>query len=150
MTHQRGKELLDDDLGRAVEQAASDGGDLAADLGVVGVGDLGSVLDGHQRNAAGTARITQRADGSWLIDGMMHIDEVEDLLDDKSLFPESERGDYQTIGGFMMMRVGRIPEPADQFEWNGMRFEVMDMDGRRVDKILVSRLNQPAEEKADA
>jgi putative hemolysin len=96
------------------------------------------------------ARMSQRADGSWLVDGMLHIDEVEDLLDDKALFPEDERGDYQTLGGFVMMRIGRIPQPADQFEWNGMRFEVMDMDGRRVDKILISRLNKPTEEKADA
>jgi putative hemolysin len=96
------------------------------------------------------ARMSQRADGSWLVDGMLHIDEVEDLLDDKTLFPEDERGDYQTLGGFVMMRIGRIPQPADQFEWNGMRFEVMDMDGRRVDKILISRLNKPTEEKADA
>ena len=96
------------------------------------------------------ARMSQRADGSWLVDGMLHIDELENLLDDKDLFPETERGDYQTLGGFVMMRMGRIPQPTDQFDWNGMRFEVMDMDGRRVDKILISRLNQAAEEKPDA
>lgn len=96
------------------------------------------------------ARIAQRPDGSWLVDGMLHIDELEDLLDDKDLFPEDEHGDYQTLGGFVMMRVGRIPQPADQFDWNGLRFEVMDMDGRRVDKILISRLPPPVEEQADA
>jgi putative hemolysin len=100
--------------------------------------------------AEAEARVSQRPDGSWLVDGMLHIDELEALLDDKALFPEDERGDYQTLGGFVMMRIGRIPEPADQFDWNGMRFEVMDMDGRRVDKILISRLEPPAEEQADA
>lgn len=96
------------------------------------------------------ARVTRREDGSWLMDGMLHIDAVEDLLNDKSLFPPDERGDYQTLGGFVMMRIGRIPQAADHFDWNGMRFEVMDMDGRRVDKILVSRLPPPAGEQADA
>jgi putative hemolysin len=96
------------------------------------------------------ARMARREDGSWLVDGMLHIDELENLLDDKDLFPEEEHGDYQTLGGFVMMRIGRIPLPTDQFDWNGMRFEVMDMDGRRVDKILISRLNAPTEEKSDA
>jgi len=51
--------------------------------------------------------------------------------------PQEETGIYQTLGGFMMTQLGRIPEPADHFEWQGMRFEVLDMDGKRVDKILV-------------
>jgi putative hemolysin len=58
--------------------------------------------------------------------------------------PEDEAGAYHTIGGFVMARLGRVPRAADQFEWGGMRFEVMDMDGRRIDKVLVMR-KQPAE-----
>ncbi|MAS35050.1 MAG: hypothetical protein CL610_13655 [Anaerolineaceae bacterium] len=83
--------------------------------------------------------ITPRSDGSWLVDGMLNIDEFEDYTGE-SIAPEDERGDYQTMGGFVMMRIERIPQPADQFEWNHLRFEVVDMDGRRVDKILVTRL----------
>lgn len=78
----------------------------------------------------------QRADGSWLVDGLMPVDEFKDLFQIKKL-PEEETGNYQTLGGFMMNQLGRVPEPADHFDWQGMRFEVMDMDGKRVDKVLV-------------
>jgi putative hemolysin len=78
----------------------------------------------------------QREDGSWLLDGLMPVDEFKDLFQLKNL-PEEETGIYQTLGGFMMTQLGRIPEPADHFEWQGMRFEVMDMDGKRVDKVLI-------------
>ena len=53
--------------------------------------------------------------------------------------PEDEAGAYHTIGGFVMARLGRVPKAADHFEWGGMKFEVMDMDGRRIDKVLVAR-----------
>ena len=78
----------------------------------------------------------QREDGSWLLDGLMPVDEFKELFQLKKL-PEEETGIYQTLGGFMMAQLGRVPEPADHFEWQGMRFEVMDMDGKRVDKVLV-------------
>lgn len=81
---------------------------------------------------------TQREDGSWLLDGLLPIDEFKTLLDVKSL-PEEDEGHYQTLGGFVMTQLGRIPAAADRFESVGLRFEVMDMDGRRVDKVLVSR-----------
>ena len=54
--------------------------------------------------------------------------------------PAGESGAYHTLGGFVMARLGRIPRTADVFEWGGMRFEVIDMDGRRIDKVLVNRL----------
>ena len=53
--------------------------------------------------------------------------------------PEDEAGAYHTIGGFVMARLGRVPKTADAFEWGGMKFEVIDMDGRRIDKVLVTR-----------
>ncbi|HLV37530.1 MAG TPA: hemolysin family protein, partial [Spirillospora sp.] len=98
---------------------------------------------------AGTeeASITPRTDDSWYVDGMINIDEFEDYID-QPIFPEDERGDYHTLAGFVMMRIGRIPQTADRFEWNGLSFEVVDMDGRRVDKILVTRL-PPAETSSD-
>jgi putative hemolysin len=58
--------------------------------------------------------------------------------------PEDEAGAYHTIGGFVMARLGRVPKAADSFEWGGLRFEVMDMDGRRIDKVLVSRKHAAA------
>lgn len=83
----------------------------------------------------------RREDGSWLLDGMLPVDEFKDIFHIVKL-PEEDRGDYQTMGGFVMMHMGRIPSPADYFDWEGLRFEVMDMDGHRVDKVLVTPLPQ--------
>jgi putative hemolysin len=82
---------------------------------------------------------TQRQDGSWLLDGMLEVDEFKDIFDFNSLPHEDE---YETLSGFVMMSLGRVPQTADQFEWHGLRFEIMDMDGRRVDKVLVTTLPQ--------
>ena len=80
--------------------------------------------------------VIQREDGSWLLDGMLPIDEFEEIFRISSL-PNEERGYFQTLGGFIMAYLGRIPTSGDHFEWNALRFEVIDMDGFRVDKILV-------------
>lgn len=77
----------------------------------------------------------RREDGSWLIDGMMPIDEVEALLDLKNMRDDA---DFQTLAGFMLERLGRIPATGDKFSWEGVSFEIVDMDGRRVDKVLVT------------
>ncbi|MCS7259611.1 MAG: hemolysin family protein, partial [Anaerolineae bacterium] len=82
---------------------------------------------------------TRRKDGSWLVDGMLPIQDFKALFQIKRL-PGEERDTYQTVGGFVMTYLGRIPAPADHFTWGGLRFEVMDMDGRRVDKVLVTPL----------
>jgi putative hemolysin len=84
---------------------------------------------------------TQRQDGSWLLDGMLEVDEFKELFDFDSLPHEDE---YETLSGFMMTSLGRVPQAADNFDWNGFRFEVMDMDGRRVDKVLVTTLPKPS------
>jgi putative hemolysin len=81
--------------------------------------------------------ITRREDGSWLIDGLVPIDEFMESLNIKRL-PFDEAGYYQTVGGFMMTFLGHIPSAGDNFELEGYRYEVVDMDGMRVDKILVS------------
>lgn len=83
---------------------------------------------------------TQRQDGSWLLDGMLEVDEFKELFEFTMLPHEDE---YETLSGFVMTSLGRVPQPSDNFEWNGFRFEVMDMDGRRVDKVLVTLLPKP-------
>ncbi|NMB69442.1 MAG: HlyC/CorC family transporter [Chloroflexi bacterium] len=88
--------------------------------------------------------IVQREDGSWLLDGLLAIDEFKDLLDLDSL-PEEDRVGYQTLGGFVMSQIGSIPAAGQHFEWADFRFEVMDMDGRRVDKILVTPIKPDTE-----
>lgn len=79
----------------------------------------------------------RREDGSWLFDGMIQVDELKDYLEGIEL-PAEEEGNYETLGGLMMAHLGRIPVSGDHFEWQNLRFEVVDMDGRRVDKVLVS------------
>jgi putative hemolysin len=79
----------------------------------------------------------QREDGSWLLDGMLPIEEFKELLGIDEL-PGEGQGLYQTVAGFVIAQLGRIPVAADHFEWGGLRFEVMDMDGNRVDKVLVT------------
>jgi putative hemolysin len=97
------------------------------------------------------AQATQRQDGSWLLDGLLPIDDFKEIFKVSKLPHETE---YESLSGFVMMSLGRVPQAADHFEWNGLRFEVMDMDGRRVDKVLVTTLpsrspTQPAPTQKD-
>jgi putative hemolysin len=80
--------------------------------------------------------VVRRDDGSWLVDGMMAVDEVKDLTSLNQL-PGDEGGDFHTLGGFMMARINRIPTVGDHVMVEGFRFEVVDMDGRRVDRVLI-------------
>jgi putative hemolysin len=78
----------------------------------------------------------RREDGSWLVDALLDIASVERALPGFTL-AESERSGYQTMAGFIMQRFGRVPREGDSFEDQGYVFEVIDMDGHRVDKVLV-------------
>ncbi len=82
----------------------------------------------------------RREDGSWLLDGRMAIDEVERILDAPAI---ASQGDYTTIAGFVLNRLGHIPQPGESFAWRDWRFEVVDLDRRRIDKVLATRI--PAE-----
>jgi putative hemolysin len=84
----------------------------------------------------------RREDGSWLLDGMLSIDKFKEIFELEEMADE-DKGNFHTLGGFVMMQLGRVPTVADHFEWNGLRFEVMDMDRHRVDKMLVARLPAP-------
>jgi putative hemolysin len=86
----------------------------------------------------------QRADGSWLMDGLIPVPELKDRLEIKEM-PEEDRGRYNTLAGMIMLLLGRLPNTTDTVEWEGWRFEVVDLDGKRVDKVLVERLTTPGE-----
>jgi putative hemolysin len=92
----------------------------------------GALPDGGQES---DEKPVQREDGSWLIDGMTPVDEVEMIIGVKNLH---DSGEYHTLAGFMIDKLGRIPTAGDHFQWGASRFEVVDMDGRRVDKVLVN------------
>lgn len=84
----------------------------------------------------------RRDDGSWLMDGLIPVPEMKDRLELREL-PEEDRGRYNTLAGMIMLLLGRLPEATDAVEWGGWRFEVVDMDGKRVDKVLVSSAANP-------
>ena len=87
----------------------------------------------------------QRTDGSWLFDGLIPVPELKDRLALKEL-PEEDRGRYNTLAGMIMLLLGRLPRTMDAVEWQGWRFEVVDLDGKRVDKVLANALTARAEE----
>jgi putative hemolysin len=86
----------------------------------------------------------QREDGSWLIDGGASIERLKYILDTDSELSDEEENGINTVAGFIMHRLGRIPAEADFFEWDEYRFEVVDMDKNRIDKVLVSRRMPPS------
>ncbi len=84
--------------------------------------------------------VVQRADGSYLIDGALMIDEFKKLFTIESL-SEADTGNYQTLAGFTINQMGKIPRAGQFFFWRELRIEVVDMDGNRVDKLLISKKN---------
>jgi putative hemolysin len=88
--------------------------------------------------AAAAGPIFRRDESSWLVDGAMPMDDLRSAIEMPPV-PEAEQGTYHTLAGFVMTRLARIPTEGDRFEWGGLLFEVVDMDGRRVDKLLVER-----------
>jgi putative hemolysin len=113
--------------------------------GLVSLTDVLTSIVGDLPEQDDTAEIdvVRRDDGSWLVDGSVGIERLEAVLEIEELAAEDERG-FHTLGGFAMHRLGRIPSVADHFEAAGFRFEVVDMDRNRVDKLLVQRLPQSA------
>ncbi|MCX7016251.1 MAG: hemolysin family protein [Candidatus Sumerlaeota bacterium] len=109
--------------------------------GLVTLDDFTSAVLLGRRSQAMEAEpmAVQREDGSWLLSGMMPIEEFR-LLFRLETVPDDDLSDYDTLGGFVMNSLGRIPAVADTFERGDLRIEVVDMDSRRVDKLLVQRI----------
>jgi putative hemolysin len=82
----------------------------------------------------------QREDGSWLLDGTLSVEKFKQIFDVEEL-PDEDAGNFHTIGGFVMLQLGHVPRAADHFHWDEFRFEVVDMDKNRVDKVLVMPTN---------
>lgn len=93
------------------------------------------------------SKAVQRRDGSWLLDGMLAIEEFKEIFHLESL-PGERKDAYQTLGGFVFRQMGRVPSVADRFEWKGLSFEIVDMDGKRIDKVLVSSIQKNASKGA--
>jgi putative hemolysin len=117
--------------------------------GVVGIVSLNDVLEEIAGDLGGheAARMTRFDDGSWLVDASLTMDEFWEGLGLKDR-RATERGEYNTVGGLVVTELRRIPHVADTFEACGLRFQVVDMDGHRVDKVLVSH-DPPGRLRAD-
>jgi putative hemolysin len=99
--------------------------------------DLLEAITGELRpQTEGDAWATQRADGSWLLDGLMPVGEMKSQLDIRAELPEEDRGRYNTVAGLLLSVSGHLPTVGEAIECAGWTFEVVDMDGRRVDKVL--------------
>lgn len=111
--------------------------------GVVTPSDILTAIAGELPETASEdpAEAVARDDSSWLVDGSMSIDDVERLLKQGNM---RSGDDYTTVAGFVLAQLGHLPATGESFRWKGLRFEVVDMDGRRIDKLLVQRLAQQA------
>lgn len=108
-------------------------------LGMVTLTDLmGAVVGGLPGIAAREADAVQREDGSWLLDGAIALDRVRELLGTDAAWPDEAAGHYQTLAGLILHQLGRVPATSEHVEWNGYRFEVVDLDRNRIDRVLVS------------
>jgi putative hemolysin len=110
--------------------------------GIVTLQDLIEAITGefHPRDPA-TSWAVQRDDGSWLLDGHIPVPELKDRLE-LDMVPEEDRGRYHTLSGMIMLLTGKLPKVADSVHWEGWKLEIVDMDGRTIDKVLAVREKQ--------
>ena len=113
-------------------------------LGLVTLQDLVEAITGEFKpDAAGDEWAVQRDDGSWLLDGLIPIPELKDRIGLRAV-PEEAKERYHTLSGMLLLLLGRLPQTTDAVQWEDWKFEIVDMDGKRIDKVLASRV--PAED----
>lgn len=112
-------------------------------LGLVTLQDLIEAITGEFKpDSVDEEWAIQREDGSWLLDGLIPIPELKDRIGLRQV-PEEEKERYHTLSGMLLLLLGRLPQTADSVQWQDWRFEIMDMDGKRIDKVLASRVPLP-------
>jgi len=138
---------IGDDCGqrerRLLERGVAGGADtFYANIGLVG--EMAPGIDDSEDSLA-----VRRPDGSWLLDGLLPIDEMKDRLDIRYV-PQESLGNYHTVGGFVLASLGRIPRKAESFTWAEWEFEVVDVDRNRVDQVLATHVSKqgPSGKKA--
>jgi putative hemolysin len=111
-------------------------------LGMVTLRDVMEAITGEFKpRTVEESWAIKRDDGSWLLDGLIPVPELKDRLSLRAV-PEEEKGGYHTLSGMMMLLLGRLPQTTDKAEWDGWRFEVVDIDGKRVDKVMATPLEE--------
>jgi len=98
------------------------------------VGDVTAIDNNEEADSV------QREDGSWLIDGGVSFDRFREIMSSNVKFPEETTGSYHTLAGFVLTQFGYIPKSSEHFEWQGFRFEVVDLDKNRIDRLLVTEI----------
>jgi magnesium and cobalt exporter, CNNM family len=120
--------------------------------GLVTLNDLLSAVVGRAAPAEGeaplNAPVVRRDDGSLLVDGSLSTDDLRELLQRLEL-PKEDEDDFRTVAGMMMAVFGHIPEAGESFDWSGLRFEVMDLDGARIDKVLITPVADRDKDEAE-
>ncbi len=114
--------------------------EFGAIVGLVTMHDVLEAITGEipSREERSKPRARHREDGSWLVDGLMEIEALERKITGLR-FPRAEATQYQTLGGFLLAQFSRVPAESEALEWNGFRFEVIDMDHLRIDKVLITK-----------
>jgi putative hemolysin len=143
----RGMDLLEEyrDAETTMALVVDEYGDIA---GLITLNDLlGAVVGKAATPLVETAEapIVRRDDGSWLVDGSLAVDDLRELLGGVR-FPREEDEEYHTAAGLLITQFGRIPQPGEHWDWGDFRFEVVDLDGARIDKILIAPQREPAAE----
>ena len=112
--------------------------------GLVTISDLMGAVVGRLQsveNVDEDALVVTREDGSYLVDGSLSIEDLRELMGNAEL-PDAEDGDYYTLAGMCIHFFGRIPHAGEYFDWAGWRIEIVDLDGARVDKLLLRTLSE--------
>ncbi|MGO4156413.1 hemolysin family protein [Cupriavidus sp. YAF13] len=109
-------------------------------LGLVTLQDLIEAITGEfKQDGVGEEWAVQREDGSWLLDGLIPIPELKDRIGLRQV-PEEDKERYHTLSGMLLLLLGRLPQTTDTVRWGDWKFEIVDMDGKRIDKVLASRV----------
>lgn len=123
--------------------------------GLITLNDLMEAIVGHlpQKEQRHEPKAIKRADGSWLVDALLDIDQMKTALSITEELPEEEEGEYTTLAGFLLNRLGHIPKEGEKVKWSDWSFEIVDMDRQRIDKVLATHSPKAesvgtAEEKA--
>ncbi|MGL5757259.1 hemolysin family protein [Plesiomonas sp.] len=106
--------------------------------GIVTQKDIIEAIAGEFKSPNEEAWITLRSDGSWLVDGLVSAAELRELLDLRKL-PQEDEYRYHTLAGLIMLLLGKIPHTGDKCQWQNIEFEVVDMDGTKIDKVLITK-----------
>ncbi|HYO49248.1 MAG TPA: hemolysin family protein [Chloroflexia bacterium] len=119
--------------------------------GLITVGDIFSEIMGEMGDEHGVAgqQIVRREDGSYLVDGLLPVSDLQDHMAIPGVEELAREHHFDTVAGLLLLQFGRLPAAGDSLTWQGYRFEVLDMDGNRIDKVLVQPVERSSTEQSE-